>query len=336
MSAFYRVNRSPAGASPLDWRAGGGLSGRSSPMPKRNLIATPLAMLGLGLALAACSSWSSSPPMRGNPVLEPLNLPMVQRAAPQAGATFDQALANEYAGLATHLSQVDHDWADADYFSRKGLAAAHGQTVVPEENSNWLVPLEVPLKTRNELATGRSRLMTALDGGARERAPAVAARAQERYDCWVERMEDDWRTAINGPCHSEFVAALNELEGAKQPAAAPTAPPPAATRQYNVYFDWNKSALTPDARKIIGVVAQAVKSDNSHVAITGKADLSGTDAYNMALSHRRADAVRQELVKDGVPAKAIDERWVGMREPPVPTAPGVREPRNRAVEINFR
>lgn len=302
-------------------------------MHARNFTATMVALL-MAAALAGCSGWSFSPPMRGNPVVQPLNLPAAQSHQAAGAADFNQALAGEYAGLATQLSQQNHDWADSDYFSRKGLAAAHGQTVLPEENSNWLVPLEVPLKTRNELATGRSRLVTVLDGGARNRDPALAARAQERYDCWVERMEDDWRTAINGPCHSEFVAALNQLEGAVQPAAAPAVPPTAA-HQYNVYFDWDKSVLTADAHKIIDQVASQVKSSNSRVALTGKADLSGSDAYNLKLSHRRADTVRQALVADGVPADRIDERWVGMREPPVPTAAGVREPRNRVVEINF-
>ncbi len=42
----------------------------------------------------------------------------------------------------------------------------------------------------------------------------------------------------------------------------------------------------------------------------------------MALSHRRAGAVREAMRSDGVPADRIGERWVGMREPPVPTAPG--------------
>ncbi len=306
-------------------------------MHHRNLVATSLALLGAGVLLAACSSWSFAPPMRGNPVLQPFNLPAAQEAAPPSAATFDQALAREYAGLATQLSQQDQDWADSDYFSRKGLAAANGQTVLPEDNSNWLVPLEVPLGTRNELATGRSRLLAVLDGGARQRASALAARAQERYDCWVQQMEADWRKAINGSCHADFVAALDELEhGAVQPAAAAQMPPPAPMHQYNVYFEFDKATLTSDAKKIIAQVAGQVKGGDTHVAITGKADLSGTDAYNMALSHRRADAVRQALVADGVPAQHIDERWVGMREPPVPTAPGVREPRNRVVEINFR
>jgi OmpA-OmpF porin, OOP family len=303
-------------------------------MQQRNFVATSLALLSAGVMLAACSSWSSSPPMRGNPVLQPLNLPAAQSAAPAGGATFNQALAHDYAGFATQLSSQYGDWADSDYFSRKGLAAAGGQTVLPEQNSNWLVPLEVPLATRTELATGRERLMKVLDAGARDRSPALAAHTQESYDCWVERMEDDWRTAINGQCHKDFVDGLAQLEGGALPAAAPAAAP-VATRQYNVYFDWNKATLTPDAQKIIEQVANQVKGTNSHVALTGKADLSGTDAYNMTLSHHRADAVRQALVADGVPASQIDERWVGMREPPVPTAKGVREPRNRVVEVNF-
>ncbi|HZB93252.1 MAG TPA: OmpA family protein [Stellaceae bacterium] len=302
-------------------------------MHQRNIIATSLALLSAG-ALAACSGWSGSPPMRGNPVLQPFNLPAAQSSAPAPGGTFDQNLAGDYAGFATQLVQQQGDYADSDYFARKGLAAGHGQTVLPEQNSNWLVPLEVPLDTRTELGTGRNRLMTVLDNGARDRSPELAARAQERYDCWVEGMEKDWRSAIHGTCHAEFVDALNQLEGRVQPAAAPAAPPVTA-RQYNVYFDWNKSDLTSDARQIIDKVAEQVKSDNSHVALTGKADLSGTDAYNMTLSHHRADAVREALVADGVPAGQIEERWVGMREPPVPTAKGVREPRNRVVEVAF-
>jgi OmpA-OmpF porin, OOP family len=300
-------------------------------MQHRNFLATAFALLTAAAVLVGCSDFSTTPPMRGNWIVQPMNLPMAQQAKP--GATFTESLAAEYAALAGNLATKENDWADSDYFSRKGIAARHGQVVVPELNSNWLIPLEVPLKTRGELSDGRQRLVAALDGGARERYPALAAKAQSRYDCWVERMEDDWKAAMAGPCHAEFLAALDELEHGKvlQPVAAPV--PPA--RQYNVYFDFDKATLTEDGRKIVDLVASQAKGGEVKVAITGKADLSGTDAYNLGLSKRRAEAVRQALAADGVPASSVEERYVGMREPPVPTAPGVREPRNRVVEINF-
>lgn len=306
-------------------------------MKHRNPFAIAFALLGAGAMLAGCSEFSSSPPMRGNWTVRPLNLPKAQRPASQPGASFVEALAFEYGALANNLSERDHDWADSDYFARKGIAAGRGTVVVPEENSNWLIPLEVPLKTRDELADSRARLVAALDGGGRERYPALAAKAQSRYDCWVEQMEDDWKAAMKGSCHAEFLAALDELERggrgqARQPAAPVPAPP---SRQFNVYFDFDQSTLTEDGRKIVDLVAGQVKGGNVRVAITGKADLSGTDAYNIGLSKRRADAVRQALIADGVEAARIDERYVGMREPPVPTAAGVREPRNRVVEVSF-
>jgi outer membrane protein OmpA-like peptidoglycan-associated protein len=46
--------------------------------------------------------------------------------------------------------------------------------------------------------------------------------------------------------------------------------------------------------------------------------------------------VRAALTAGGIPAGAIQERWVGFHEPPVPTPMGVREPRNRVVEVTIQ
>lgn len=304
-------------------------------MKKYRGVAGGLAIWGAVLLLAGCSGWSFQPPMRGNVSFAPHNVAALRAAVPATPTTFTQGLTSDYSGLSTSLESELHDWADADYFARKGLAAADGWAVPPESNSNWLIPLEVPNEFRTELAQSRDRLVADLDRGGRERLPLVAARAQVSYDCWVERMEDDWKTAIDGPCHKQFLDAMAALEGHAQPAAAPAAGP-APGREYRVYFEFDKSELLPEAQQILQQVAGIVKQQpNLQVLLVGKADRAGTDKYNLGLSKRRADRVRAALLQDGVPAQRISTRWVGEREPPVPTPPGVREPRNRVVEITL-
>jgi outer membrane protein OmpA-like peptidoglycan-associated protein len=119
------------------------------------------------------------------------------------------------------------------------------------------------------------------------------------------------------------------------PAPAPAAAPiPAPARTYLVFFDWDKSDLSDRARQIIGEAAQnASKVKVTRIEVSGYADLTGTHAYNVALSQRRADSVAAELVSDGVPKDEIVTQAFGDTNPLVPTAEGVREPQNRRVEI---
>jgi OmpA-OmpF porin, OOP family len=294
-----------------------------------------LVLLSTALAMAACSSWTADPPLRGNPITQLWNVPTVQSAAPQNPQNFSGALTSDYAEFAGTLNNKLGEWADADYFARKGLAAAHGQLVPPEFNGNWLIPLEVPEHYRTMLSDARAHLVNVLDGGARDRMPIVAARAQVSYDCWVERMEHDWWDAANGDCRRQFEAAMAQLEGAPQPPAAAQPAPPAAAVEFRIYFEFDKSNLMPEAQQIVLRIAQQAKS-GVQVHLIGKADLAGTDRYNLGLSERRADTVKAALVTAGVPANQIDTKWVGDSQPPVPTPKGVREPRNRVVEVNLQ
>jgi len=123
--------------------------------------------------------------------------------------------------------------------------------------------------------------------------------------------------------------------GAPEAAAAP-APAPAAPSapSFMVFFDWDRSDLSAQAMTTIRQVAQAYKQrGNARVTATGHTDRSGPDDYNMALSLRRANAVKDALVREGVPATAISVIGRGESQPLVQTADGVREPQNRRVEI---
>ena len=123
-----------------------------------------------------------------------------------------------------------------------------------------------------------------------------------------------------------------------QPAMAAAAPPPApqqaAPPSFMVFFDFDRSDLSAQAQSTIQQAAGAYKTKGSaRVTATGHADKSGPDAYNMALSLRRANAVKDSLVRNGVPATAIAVVGRGESMPLVQTADGVREPQNRRVEI---
>ena len=120
---------------------------------------------------------------------------------------------------------------------------------------------------------------------------------------------------------------------APMPAAAP-APAPAMARTFLVFFDFDKYNLTPDARRVIEAAAQSYKATGSaRIDVSGYTDLAGTQAYNLRLSQRRADAVAGYLMKQGVPKNVMDVKWFGKEHPRVPTPDGVREPQNRRVEI---
>jgi len=118
------------------------------------------------------------------------------------------------------------------------------------------------------------------------------------------------------------------------PPPPPPAPPMVAPPSFMVFFDWDKSNLSSQALATIQQAAAAFKQKgNARITATGHTDTSGPEAYNMALSLRRANAVKDALVRDGVPAQAISVIGMGEKGLLVPTGDGVREPQNRRVEI---
>src|SRR5579885_3297480 len=118
-------------------------------------------------------------------------------------------------------------------------------------------------------------------------------------------------------------------------ACKPTTPPPAAApNQFVVYSEVDKPNLTPEGSKVISdAAAYYMQTHPVRVSISGYTDLAGTQQYNIGLSKRRADTVHGALVKSGVPDAVILDSWHGKENPAVPTPDGVREPRNRRVEI---
>jgi outer membrane protein OmpA-like peptidoglycan-associated protein len=114
------------------------------------------------------------------------------------------------------------------------------------------------------------------------------------------------------------------------------APAPAVAKSYLVFFDFNKSDLTPQAQTIVDQAARNAGAEKvTRLTVTGHTDTVGSDAYNMRLSRRRAESVAAQLEKDGIPSSEIAIIAKGKRDLLVPTADGVREPQNRRVQIVY-
>jgi outer membrane protein OmpA-like peptidoglycan-associated protein len=69
----------------------------------------------------------------------------------------------------------------------------------------------------------------------------------------------------------------------------------------DIHFDFDKSTLKPEARTILKRNIQVLKDNpNAHVRIAGYTSASGTEAYNQKLSERRAKAVEEYLINEGI------------------------------------
>jgi outer membrane protein OmpA-like peptidoglycan-associated protein/opacity protein-like surface antigen len=103
-----------------------------------------------------------------------------------------------------------------------------------------------------------------------------------------------------------------------------------------VYFGWDEDDLTDQARNTLNeVVAASRAGGQSQIVLAGHADRSGSAGYNVGLSQRRANAVRDYLAANGIGAGSVTTQAFGESRPAVETADGVREPQNRRVEITF-
>jgi outer membrane protein OmpA-like peptidoglycan-associated protein len=135
---------------------------------------------------------------------------------------------------------------------------------------------------------------------------------------------------------------FSEGSGAEETSAPYTPPPVVApapapvARSYMVFFDFNKSDLTPEATSIVDQAAKnATPAKATTLTVTGHTDTVGSAAYNMRLSKRRAESVAAELEKDGIPSSEIAIVAKGKTDLLVPTKDGVREPQNRRVTIVY-
>lgn len=256
------------------------------------------------------------------------------------GIAFSNALYDGYLDL-SKARRAAWDPKDGELFNHKARTAARRSLVLPD----WPSDRDLPDSDRAVFKSALDFMNSGFDRGAREVVPGAAARAQVAYDCWIEAAEFEREDEIKD-CRQAFWDAMDEVSAAADYAltdadfrrrkAPMMAAVPAQPEGYLVYFEWDKTSLTPagQAALLEGIRAAQNRPD-TEIMLIGHADRSGAPGYNQGLSEQRALVVIQALTEAGVTRSRIAWDAVGENQPLVPTADGVREQGNRVVEIDL-
>ena len=233
------------------------------------------------------------------------------------------------------------DFPDAELFKHKARTAGRDSLVLPEHPDDRDLSDEERAMFRDVY----DRLHRAFERGARYEAPADAATAQVSYDCWIAAVSDDETEEAEG-CKAEFEKAMAAAEAAAtytltafEPYTKERLPSAAAVehpQSYLVYFEFDKSAIRPEGKRVIDEVLSAANDlPDLTVRVVAHTDTSGPADYNQALSERRANSVVGALIEGGLNRSRIISDAVGQTKPLVDTGDGVREQANRVAEIDL-
>ncbi|MDH3475166.1 MAG: OmpA family protein [Rhodospirillales bacterium] len=286
-----------------------------------------LTIAATALALSACAQ-----------AVEPENPLQTAMNTKPTNSVFEKHLYADYLVQAVAESGKGNT-ENSQYYATKALAVAESKQVGPAPVDDT----RVPPTSLAELRQNRERLVSVLDGGAGIKAPADAARAQTKFDCWNRNLEHREPAASALPFLAQPMEAVEARRAARKAAAAcresfDTAMAKverAFGEHYTIYFDFDSAEPSDDAMKMAmeaAAAAQAIKG--ATLLIAGHADSAGDAAYNLALSQHRADAIRQLLLSAGVKAEQIGTANYGETQPSVHTPDETAEGKNRRVEIN--
>jgi peptidoglycan-associated lipoprotein len=103
-----------------------------------------------------------------------------------------------------------------------------------------------------------------------------------------------------------------------------------------IHFDYNRSELTPDARRILDAKVPILNGNpDLRLRLDGHTDERGSADYNLALGQRRAAAAHRHLVWLGVPANRLEMASFGEERPTCEASEESCWSRNRRVEFEI-
>lgn len=249
---------------------------------------------------------------------------------------YESFLALEYLDFARRLQSLK-DEENAAYFSNKGLMIAAGEEMVPENPIKW----KADLAQMEEMIMMQKRLEKILnDQQMKSQLPIQLAHLSYLYDCWISRESSQiFRSDELAQCRVRFSKLLDEVEQYfqdrskdKQPKVEIIEP---KFERFGIFFDFNSIVFSDKANKDLLALLKHLQDfgGNYRILLVGNADRAGNELYNQQLAFKRAEVVKNYLIKNGVSSDMVEMRAVGEDFPDILTEDGTQKQDNRAVTI---
>ena len=264
-------------------------------------------------------------------------------------SSFQEYLLNEYKQRATFEAEEMHDWNSAKLYSEKALKSLETDEIYPEEISYWKLPEE----NINEIRIAYDNLMT-IYKDAKKIDPYNLARAISSLDCWSEQQEENWQTWDINSCKDDFLKAMHDIyekisieekeqetsnKEEKNSNNETKNEVTIVTKNKNeelmqiIYFDFDKFNLSEVSKEKIKLFLDNNSSTIEEYLVVGHTDTKGTKKYNLSLSIKRAEVVKEILINYGIQQSRIKILGKGEESLAVNTPDDTKQPANRRVEI---
>ena len=264
---------------------------------------------------------------------------------------YSEYLFKAYKEKAVFEAEMMHDWNSAKLYSEKALLAKNGMEIFPEKIAYWKLPNEHVA----EITQGYESLMS-IYKKAKITDPYNLAIAISSLDCWSEQQEENWQTWDINECKDNFLKSLHAIyekitldekinkENSNQITSIDNnqidESVTLVTKNQNeeimqiIYFDFDEANLSNVSINTLKNFIKKYSNTINKYIVIGHADTKGSKTYNQKLSIKRAVAIKEILINEGIDNNYISILGKGEESLAILTPDEVTHPANRRAEIS--
>ena len=262
-----------------------------------------------------------------------------------------EVVAKEYKKLAEFELYEMHDELDANFFASKSLNILNKKKIYVENPDNWNIPDNYLEESKKEY----KKINNLIENRIIYEYPEEVANLVTGYDCWLEQVEENWQLDHIANCKERFKKSFNKLTLKVADKEIKLAKIKEKNENINVnsskkikkklnqefieaknitiYFDFDSFILNESEKSKLDKIFDIKNLEfKKSIMIYGHTDTKGSINYNLKLSKKRAEQVKDYLTSKKI-TNDIKTKGYGEAFPVVDTGNEIIEEKNRRAEI---